>query len=489
MPISFATHSDYKANISQWITNQDLYDGLHDVLKGAKYLWFHEFEKDPTQGTKLRTIREERSRYTNLQELVESTWISIILKDEVIADEATKAMFGDEINDVDGEGHSLSSFARDAIAPHYIRFGRPCIETSAPAGKAKSRAEELELGIRPTWKVISPLDIKDWQFAPRGVKKYQWFRVEYTADLPRSPTEPQKQATRTKVYSVADGALKISTYELTDKEKNEWQSIDEIVLPAFKEIPVATIFQESWMTGVSELSLRMFNCESALDSQLNSQCFQKMFATAIRDDKAKIVFGETAINFLPEGAVVTVVEPSNPIALAARIEQTVSFIFKVAFNRSHQLAQNSKEAPSAESSQEMKSEQMNLALSAIEDIENLLNKAVRDYAAFKQIKNFKGKVTLSRKLNEKDITSKIAAATAAGANLVKVDTWLKDWLCALVDEMDLPNADKIKQEIDTKDFKDVQSITGVRDQIIKRFGNGEGTRADSATGSGESKAA
>lgn len=470
--IEFFEHPQFIRMRPKYQKWQDLHDGDPDVLRTKTYLTPHEFEYDPTCGTKIRLIREGRSYYTNVFEIVESTLTSLALKGEPVVSEEVKKLFGEYIEDVDGEGHSLISFLRESVLPNYLRFGRTWIQTDAPKEAGLSKEDEQKRGIRPVWSAWSALEVKDWKIKRAGsAKKYEIVRIEYVADKERQDlaTKPE-EVTRTKVFSVDAAGFTATTYEEEKSQSGKsWKQIEEAQVAIGDELPIAFVASEPWLKDVAELCLRLFNLESSLDYQLNSQGIQKIFVSGMNDDKAKMVFHETAVNFTAEGSQVTVVEPSNPVALIQRIEQTLALIFKVAFNRVQLLPQDSKESPAADAAKAAKSEQVDLVLAIIEDIENLVNEAISHWALFKNQKDFKGKICLSRDITDEDINQAILNAQAHLNYMTKIPEWIRAYLKKVAESQKLENEDIILKAIEAQDWG-TDSGQSVRQGLLSKFG-------------------
>lgn len=470
-PIKLFENSIYKKKAPLMQTIQDLRDGDHEVLIQSKYLWPHEFEVSPS-GYQLRAIREKRSRYTNCMELVESTWVSLVLKHAMAIPQEVVDLFGDGINDVDGDGKDIKTFLREVVAPLYFRLGNPHILTNAPAEGAVSRGEESALGIKPFWQAISPLAIKDWQVDKSipSIKRYKAIRWEYTAEQERDGLESAPvDALYSQSFRLKDGKVYDKRYRSEgERASNLWVLEREAELQGWQELPIAFIESETWLKEVSEQQLKLFNLESALDSQLNSQAFQRIFITGVTSEKAKVMLHEYVINFLPEGSAVTIAEPTNPVALQDRIAQTGSLLFRVAFNRAFTLNEASKESVGADSAAAMREEQTALVLNAIDDLELLINRAIQHYAKFKNAKNFKGKVVLSRDVDEMDLDKTIQLAQSVYDEMKKSPTWIREYLKAVADEMPVANKETIKQEIDGASFSSSAPID-IRSAIKERL--------------------
>ena len=472
--IAFYEHPAYADLAADWQVYQDLFEGRPRILR-AKYLTKLQLEMAKVDGAKLRGLREGSSYYTNLEEPVESTWISIILRKAATIPPEVIELFQGHENDVDGEGHDIMGFIREKLAPMYLRFGRPIIVSNAPDIQVTSEAEREALGVRPFWQVLNPLEVKDWQYltGPSAVeKKFKFIRSEYDVDKERAePTEKPGRACRTKILQIRNGKVYQRIFE--KNQNKDWVLVGtESKLVGWNELPIAHLDGDSWMGAVSQQQLKLFNLESALDTQLCAQAFQRILISGMTSKKAKLAFNEYAVNFLPDGAQVTIAQPTNPVALQARIDQTVSYLWKVAFNRSNQLAQNSKESMSADASQEMKSEQVALALQAVSDLENLINIAVRHIAKFRKQENFDKKITLNRDITPADIDRKIQIVKANYNDVQRIPEFHRQYLAMLVDALDMPDKEKIKAEIKKIGTAELAPVdpNAVRTQIMQQFG-------------------
>lgn len=479
-------HPEYGARYDEFKMYQVLHDGNHDELIDPRYLWMHELEYAINDGIKLRRIREQRSRYTNFNEPVESTWVSIMLSDKMDIPRAVEKLFGKFSNDVDGEGHSLQTFIREKVGPSYIRFGRPYILTDAPEKGAATKAEEELLGIRPRFQLLDVLDVHDWQFMDQGGKlaKLKNIRTECLHDK-RRETLSEKPGIELYSYQrdLVNGVYVTTVYvgEEGKDGKKSWRVEKVIALPGWSELPVAHLRTDPWLHDVSQQSLRIFNLESALDCGLDTQAFQRIFVASDMSDKQKLAFSEYAVNFLPNGSAVTVINPSSPTSLHARIDQSINYLYKVAFNRSHGLTQDSKEAPSAESTNAMNEERIAMAIAGVDDIENVVNEAIRHWAMFQGIKDFQERITIGRNITVENVESQIAIFQAYGDAIRKVPTWYKAHLKRVAEREGHSEIEDIKNEIDDLDpEQDQAQIEETRAKLLKKVNDGGKEGANSS---------
>ena len=441
--IKFYSHPDYEAQVEHWETYRDLYEGQHRKLISPKYLWQHELEfsqqstsTDPNTGTsetvggKIRRIRALRSRYFNLFEPVISTWVSMALSKPMRIDPELADMLGEDINDIDGKGSSLSNFIMGPLAVSYFRDGKAAVLVDPPENTARTQAEQAASGFRPYMEIIDVLDLKDWQVT-NG--KFDAVRYEYEVIAPRSSMmEEPEEREYCKIFQKdpVTGEVFVSVY-LEDEEGEEWTEVNSpTVLQGFEQIPIAVAHNNvSWVRDVAELQLVLFNLMSAHYNLLNTQAFQRVFISGDLQDRHLISISEYAVSVLPQEAKPFVVEPSDTQSLIAAINSTMDQLYRVAFNRTRGVAMDSKEAPGASTLREMSTELIALLIHAVGELEGVVNEALMHYAAFKlgpeRAKEFKGRVTLSRDITADDIALQIQMFLAYRDEIRNVQSWRK----------------------------------------------------------------
>lgn len=482
----FYEHPCFTANKDKWETYRDLYEGDHETLVSFKYLWPHELElssqpirSDPsvhaqiqeTVGQRIRRIRARRSRYLNMTEPVVSNLIAMAFKKQIAIDPEVETLFGDEIADVDGKGTSLESFIMGPLAIAYFRDGRPILHVDAPENSASSRAEERTNGFRPFLEILDLREIPDWQLAEVGPRagKFDWLRYQYEVVGERGgPTDEPKEIEYCKVLALENGLVVVRIYR-QEEESDDWTLIEERPLSGWAEIPVSTIVNnESWIKDVSELQLVLFNLMSAYYNQLNTQAFQRVFIAGDLGEKHQISISEYAVSQLPAEAKPYVIEPSSMDALVNGINSTAEQIYKVAFNRTRSLPAGSKEAPGADTIQEMNLELIVLLKQALEEMETLINQGIRHYAMFKlgpeKGANFTGKVTLPKDIDVQPVAQRLEIFLAYKDEIRKVLPWRKAELSKAAGEMgyDRESTQEILKEIEKLESEPVLNpLTGM----------------------------
>jgi len=485
MGIKFYNHPEYDENEEALETYRVLYNGDREKLVGQNYLWPHELEfsnqaasTDPssgvseTVGQKIRRIRALRSRYFNLFEPVISTWISMALSKPIRLDEETAQMLGEDVHNIDGKGTSLQNFLMNDIAVSFFRDGKACILVDAPENTARTRVEEALSGFRPYMEMIDPLELKDWQIGPD--RKFDGIRYEYEVIAPRASfMEEPEEVEYCKIMERRDGQVFVSIYK-ENEETEEWEAVSvDIPLDGFTEIPVAiTVNNVSWVKDVSELQLVIYNLMSAYYNQLNTQAFQRVFVSGDLQDKHLISISEYAVSVLPQEAKPYVIEPASTEALLGAINTSVDQLYRVAFNRTRGVSSTSNEAPGAATLREMSTELIALLIHAVGELEGAINEALKNYARFKGITDFQGRVTLSRDITADDVNQQIQLFLAYRDEIRNVDSWRKAHLKKVAATMGY-NEGELSQIV--MDIDDIQPLPQFNQTALPRGLTATGT--------------
>jgi hypothetical protein len=486
--IEFSEHPEYKELSSYWLKYRVLYEGTRSALIGPEYLWPHEIESSTapykndamsgivTVGDHLRLIRARRSRYMPLFESIVSTWVSLLFHKPLKYDKDAEKLLEEDggKDDIDGLGTSFEDFVKHKIAPVFFRDGNPILVVDASGGTFASKLEEKAAGFRPYFELKDNLAVKDWQFFDEGEKrgKYQWLRDEYSLIEPRtSPLEKPRNAEYCKVYTVANGVYEQELYKKDDN--GDWKSLGPLPISGWDELPAATIrTNESWCEGVAELQLVLFNLMSAWYNQLNMQAHQRGILAGDMGEKHQISISEYTWAIVPAGTVPHIFEPSSTEPLTDAIDRTIDQIYKVAYNRNRGLSSDSKEAPSESTLREMNDELVTLLLSAMTQIESLINEGLRFYAKFKGIEDFKGKVSFSHDLTSEDVTKRMELYSIYRDEIRKVESWRKAELKKASLQMGYSDEEQKEIEDDIEALKPEPELLPGMANPIPILGNG-----------------
>jgi len=474
--VEFFEHPEYSENQDNWETYHDLYEGDPEDLKSAKYLWPHELETiQSADSQRIRAIREMRSTYTNLLEPIVSRYTSLFFKDPPVISPEVAKMFGDEINDVTGTGKSLVSFIQDDVTKAMLLYGKPIVLTDAPSIEVSSLAEQKALGLRPIFRLLPALDVKDWEVD--GKNGFKFLRYEYCEVEPReSASKEPTESIYSKVFSFSNGVYTVETYKAESEEGEDgqkWKLVDSYTKSGFPNLPIRSIENgESWVKDVAEQCRKLYNLESTRDSIQYFQAHQRIFFKGVVSEEQKKAIAEYTAGFLPADAGIEVLQPVDTTSIDNNIEKTVQNIFRIAFNQ-NRVSADSAQVESAATQRETKEQVAALIESEIESIENLANQFIKDYAFFKGIKNFEGKIQLSRNIQDIDIDKEILILNALRDDIRAVPSWYREVLKKLAAFQGLDNFDAIAADIDKTSIATNKATVDTRSAILTRLANGQ----------------
>lgn len=467
----FYEHPYYRERSPFFRLYRDLYEGVHATLISPTYLFLHELEDGDTEAAKkLRRIRAQRTRYTNMMEPLVSRYVSLFFKEEPELDDATKSLFGDGITDVTGTGKSFSNFIKEDIAINSILYGRPIVLTDTYGDEFKSLAEQQAAGARPFFEIIHPLDLKDWELDKYGGFKFA--RWEYTIIDPRTgANEPPKRGVYSRVLEKVPGGYTSARYKAKEKRQTdnqgmgsadtqqrlgqeqrefcsdyEWEIVGSPKVFQGESLPLRSIeCQESWVKDTAQQILKLYNLESTRDSCHYYQAHRHTFIIGDVQKEAKKALAEYTINFLPANSNVIAIEPVNTASIDENINRTKATIYQIAFNQNRTVSADSKQVESADTQNEGKEQLVTLIKAEIEALENLTNKIIEDYAV--AAGKTPGKVTFCKDITVDDVREQINTYMQLRGDIARYPTWQKQSLIKIAQGMNLPEEETIIQEI------------------------------------------
>jgi len=471
--IKLSFHPDYVEKREKFVTYRDMYDGDQQTLKRSEYLWMHELERQ-VDGHGIRSIREQRSSYTNFIEPIISIWTSLFFRKDPEIPPEVETMLGDAMNNIDGKGTSLITFIKDEILTNALLYGRPILRVNALGDKPKTKAEqESTTKFRPYFEIINPLQFVDWQLEtqdPDKLNKLVFCRIVYEEMQPRlNAEEPVVVKTISKQYTVNEGKLMVTRYELkkddntkksTDTQKEDdtvdarqWEKIGEEILADWDEIPfVISLTGASWIKDVYPHALKYYNLESVLDNIALFQAHQRIYFIGDGLDQSKDAkaVAEYTMQILPAGVTIHTVEPVTLLGAENRLSSVLNNIFRVALNQFRMINADSAAVQSADTQKEEKDLMVALVQSELEMLENIVNQGLRLFAKYKGDDNFTAEIKFNYKVDVQDIDKMIQLVLAFRdevANLPQTRKALLNWF---VEQIDLPEKAELKAEIDGK---------------------------------------
>ncbi len=497
MRVSFSQHPEYVLKKPKWEMYRDLYEGDHDTLVQARYLAMHELERTGTPEASLKRVtREERSQYTEILESVVSRYVSLFFKKDPDTSQVDD-LFGEYKNDVDGKGRNLVSFLKEKVLLNLFLYGKPIVLVEGPPRPKEglSVKEQKDQKLRPYFCSICPMEMPDWSMNDKG--DLSFFRTEEWRLEPRTdPGEKPVLRKYSKAYVLTKDGIEARTYKgpTKDLEKKEgqkppqdeaWSISSTVSLPNWDEIPLVMLkdeeAQQSWVKGVAPLCLRFFNLESTLDNILYFQCHQRIFIIGDLDNSEKLKLREYTVTFLPTGSTIDTIEPVSPTSHFQRLQDTYVLIGRVAFNQSRSLPTDAKSVEAADTIRASKEDFLELVLATITDMENFTNEMVRLYAKFNGDDSFEGKVTFDKSLTVEDVDAIRNDYMTYLSDIQKVPRWHKAILQKVVENENLADAEEIKKDIETTDFRPVTvnplggQVGSIRNNILTAYGGQEGS--------------
>lgn len=414
--VSLYQHPEYQRMLEEWQLYRDLYQGDHDTLV-SKYLVKHAAEvKEDADANKIFATRCLRTRYLNLQEILVSLWLSIFFRNPGTADAQLTAMLGDEINNIDGKGSSLFTFVKE-VTKYVLNDGKVFVGADAfPLAQGISEARARELGARPFLECWQALDVPDWQLETADSArfgKFNMLRREFEVLQPRARATQEPSIVRMSHELFRESGkfvTQIYRGELDDQGniKRDPQTNEPIYLPVgtipteLTEVPVVCIDDESWMKGAAQEILRHFNLRSNLDNTNYHQGYEKLVAVGVNDEQQRIALAANIVACVPENGDLRSIPASQAVGLENAVSGAVQNVFNVGLNQLRQIAADSK-ASQAEGSQAAEREYTkSLVESELETIETVINHALKFYAEFKGIPNFKGEYHLDKEIEDED---------------------------------------------------------------------------------------
>lgn len=454
-------HPEYDKHYPHWTELDDLYRGDHDTLVTADYLWPHMIEAnyaDPL-ARKLRKAREQRTRYLNIPEIVLSLLISFLFRKRPEYSPALLKLLGVGEKNIDGRGNSLLQFVKNKLTKDYLLFGKVAVLVDRTPQGARNRQEENESGARAYMDTICPLALPDWSLSAEqaeATQRFDFFRYEYELTAARNN---EREQPKTDLYSDSyvdsGGVVTVNRYRRRqDKEGRyavaedgeNWELIAELPLE-LDHIPAAQMTDESWIKDVAQETLRHYNIRSNRDNINYNQGYQRLWGAGLDPNDPNVVKGlsEYTMMLVPEGASINALPPADPQHLERAENEALINAFRVGLNQLKLLPSDSRAAEGADTLAEQKDNTVALMEGVIEDIENLTNAAIKEYAIFTGNDSFEPDLKLPRDFTSESIEQFVMLYQAFGDKFRAV-----------------PEADKImlkravsKMNLDEQDVKDI----------------------------------
>lgn len=434
--MKFYKHPKYESSRADWEQYRAYYVGDRSVLLSPNNLWMHEFENNAVSGGDiLRKIREQRTRYVNLCGAIVQKYVSLVFQNRSDYSKVFDILTDEERQNINGEGISLESYVQQKIATDYFVYGKTIDEvTSDPDGS------------RVFLRHWTPQEVVDWQVSSgSGEYVMQYSEIAPRASLFEKPTT----VNLAQYLHVTEGGYTVDIYRIDAGEATPWESV---TIPRLDSVPVVVLEGESWVARILPILMSRYNLQSALDNILNYQAHQKILVAGDFQPGDGLIMNEAGVTFVREGSTITVVDPSNPSALVARLEAATADLWRVAFFQSRTIPTDSRVAESSLTIRAVKEDLLNAIQGAGEAIANHANNLMVALAKYKGqdigIKpiEFDFEIVI-------DDEEFYRLAALFMEDIKPYDTWRKEVYKRVAKRMNLQNLDAVNQEIQTKQIQ------------------------------------
>lgn len=449
-------HPEYDAKLEKYIEARDLYQGEQKILKSQKYLWPHELELQ-SQGQGIRAIREQRSAYTNFVEPIISLWTSLFFKkDPILEDEATIRVLGEDLENIDGKGASLNTFIQDKILINSMLYGMPIIQVSALGDRpANLGIESQSKKYKPIAEIISPIDFVDWAIEvnkPESLNKLKFCRYEYKEEqLRETAQDPIQYIEKSLEYRInqTDNLEKIKYVKKKKdgKDTNEWEVESSQEFTDWQEIPIVLSINISWIKDLVPHVLKYFNLESVIDNICLYQAHQRIFLIGDLSKTQVVAATEYCYSNLPQGSTIETIEPTNTQAVEARLGQVLNNIFRIAYNQTRMMSQDSNAVQSSDTIKQEKEGVYNLISAQAKYYEKLVNDMLVLMAKYKG-QDIKPNFRFNIDANDINIDAFIKLIALFKDELSKIPNARKQLISKVLSDVGVDSNEQINLEID-----------------------------------------
>lgn len=425
-------HPDYDIEVKKWIDYRTLYTG--EGVNTA-FLIKHEFEEAESDiSKKMWSNRFKRTEYTNLVEPFINRFTSMCFSGDNDFS-AVKDLLGDTANDVDGNGLDFESFFRRYVAKDLILYGKPTVHINAPEGE----------NVRPYIATISPINIKSWKHKDGELVaiRYDYEFID-VGDLLSKPVIKKLSD----IYVLEGNSVIVETYEQKGSGA-EYKLVDENIINIDK-LPFVQTITTTRMQHCTPVLRAKHNLESSYDNQLLFQAIQRILILGenISKDSA-IVANEGAVSVIKGNGTIQVIEPTEPKSLERRIEQRLNDFFKIAFNQTRHMPNDSRVGQSADTLKESKEDFVKQVESCAKDLETLANQTLEIMCKFQGVEyDPEKKIIIGDNLDPENLNEQVQNARIFFDEIGKYPSWRKDFLKKLARSMNLKDIESIESEID-----------------------------------------
>ena len=441
------SNTEFKILAPKYTVYNDLYEADHAVVTSSNYLIRHALETQ-TQGHDLLRLRVARTRYRNFIEPIISAFVAMAFKQPIDVSEVTDIFTDDVIANIDGKNTTLTNFIKNCVAKDYFLFGQSYILTDAPANPT-----------RAYWQSLSPLSVPDWQNEAYSTE-FNALRYEYYEARARRDLETEEMMVlKSRQYLLSNTGVIAQEYEKSGKD---WEKVGAPIDLQLNKVPVAKVTKnKSWVHDACEEALRYHNLLSMRDNVLNHQGYQRSYIAGEMDDNSSKLVNEYVTGILPTGAQVFTVDSADTTGIEKALDQSQTAVFQIAFNMQRVLPFDSKGIQGEGTIAENKKELRDLIITAIQEINDVVNVAVQHFAMFNNKPDYEGKIKFSTDLTIEDIDTVLKTLPITKPYSDKMPIWKKSIVRKLIKSQQLPEQDEILKELETADLSEPKVDSGL----------------------------
>lgn len=483
--IKLSNHPSYDLEISDWNDWATLFEGTKSEVL-AKFLVLHLLERNAEKvegAADLLDLRKKLTEYTNFPKQIFKRYQSLVFKTPPTYSDEAKAVFKESgfLDDVDGQGRSLAQFVKEELFQELFLFAKPMLLTDSPGFSGKTLAEQQAAKLRPYWSMLGAREVHDWITNADG--SFKMIRTEYDRLADREDElSPIKIERLSKVYlQKTDGKSKKYIQRKYKQEesgvKSEsgapvkvWKSTGaELEISKFEEIPVSAMPQgDSWLQEVGPHCRTYLNLWSSLMCGLHNQAWQRILVFGDPPDEARKAVNQYVLSYLPGATGVNVIQPAQTTSLEALLDRTEMLIFRLAFHFTRLVASDSKAVEAADTIARSKEDLLALLVTAIEGIENMVNRSAVHASQFigaKSLDPNKKHIVFNKQITMEDLDLEIQRFQAFWSDICEFRKWKGEALKKILSRMNLNDAKEIEEEIDNRPEESPDKLTAGQEAL------------------------
>lgn len=464
-----SVHEVYDIMFPEWSLYLAAYEG-GPAMANAANLHKHQRENEEDYNDRVKRVC-----YSNYVGQIVDFFANFIYTETIQRNGGkNETWYQDFIKNVDRRGSNLEQFMMDKVCVEGEVFGQQYIVVDTPKVNVAqleylTKQDEEDLGLKPYWTAINPLEVLDWivddfdnlQYIKRFQKTYEMIGNEKHRFEKFTEIYPDRVLiSRIDVTDVKDPVL-------YDQEEfaNTWGFLP-IVIHRFKTSRVHPFVGVSGVVDFSKISREVMNYTSLIQEFLYRQCFNILAKEAEGNipfrDQLDGEWGSANVMEYPKGATLPayISPPIDPAEfLQSERSKHVSEMFKLAAQETMNELMNGEKSSGFSQAQSF-SKTVPFISTRADNLERTETKLMM--LTMKLIgKEWDGKIKYKDRYEITNITDVITQLTSIFRDLMLPSpTFLKEELKRVVAEFDGKiQADKLKtiyNEIDALDFPEFQ---------------------------------